>query len=167
MALWTYSPVDVDIYIAGAFKMEGFIDGTFVQVKKASDQYSFRESTDGVVTRTAINSHTYNVTITLAQSSPTNSLLTKIVEIDELTHLGIFPIIIKDRSGSSFFFSPSVWINKTPELTFGTELESRTWELIASYGSMNVGDNTGDQSDFESLFTIISAAAPAFTQLFK
>jgi hypothetical protein len=167
MALWTYSPTSVDVLIAGFYKIEGFADGTFVNIQKSNPIYSNRKSADGVVSRSFQKDQLFKIDITLSQSAPSNSILMKLIEIDELTQMGMFPLTIKDNSGSTFFHSSNTWITTLPNVTFSSGIETRTWELLASEGVMNIGDNSGQPDVLEELINQVTAFAPTIGNLIR
>ena len=54
----SYCPDIVDILVAGFIKVDGFVDGTFVQIDKDEMPYSSIRMPDGTVARKYNNSQT-------------------------------------------------------------------------------------------------------------
>ena len=66
----------------------------------------------------------------LKQSSPSNDVLSGFANVDELTNAGVVPILVKDLSGNSIYFSATGWVKKYPSSEFGKDLANRDWVLI-------------------------------------
>ena len=49
--------------------------------------------------------------------------------------------MVRDASGSGYFFSPTVWIEDIPQLAYGTDNNNKTWILRADSGEINIGGN--------------------------
>lgn len=152
MDLWTYSPDEVSILIAGVVPVEGVVDDTFISVSKSSPAISSTRTPDGMISRVHTEDKTYDISLTLMQSSPTNDVLTALWSLDDITRRGKFPLFIKDGTGSTFIFSTSAWIEQIPEVTYGTSALVRTWTIKASNCTINVGGN-GDVNPLVSALT--------------
>lgn len=154
MALLTYSPDDVDVLLAGLIPIRGFVDGTFIQVEKEVTPYSYQSAMDGETSRTFKFDQNYKVTITLAHSSPSNSDMNAMHALDIATQLGKLPFMIRDRNGTTSFFSPNAWIENYPTVTYSRGVEARTWVLRCTEGVLTVGGN--DNSDFADFISLLS-----------
>lgn len=141
MDFCTYNSDDVDILIGGFYKVRGLSEGTYVKVKKDLVTNITVRSTDGMVARKKVVNSTFTVEITVLQASPANNTFTRLCKLDNVTGMGKFPLMIRDASGTGYFFSPTVWIEDIPELSFGTENNNKTWILRADSGEINVGGN--------------------------
>lgn len=126
MAVKTYDPSQVAI-ILGGFAMTGFADGSFVTVARNADAFALHIGTDGEGTRAKSSNKSGRITLTLSQSSDSNSILSGLATADELSNNGIFPVLIKDNSGLSLYSAETAWIVKVPDSEFGRELGSREW----------------------------------------
>jgi hypothetical protein len=122
----TYDPKKV-IVTFGGVPLTGFADGTFVSVTAPTDRFSKKVGADGEVARTRSNDDTHEVTLTLIQTSLSNSYLSSIAAIDKVSNLGIRPLTITDLSGGTIFFWPQAWIRKTPDTDFAKESGDRAW----------------------------------------
>lgn len=161
MALNTYSPADILIIVGGVLKISGYLNGTFLEIKKDTDTYKTRRSPDGTTSRLYIKDRNYSIRFTLAQSSETNEVLNRIQQFDEITQLGIFPLLIKDLRGSSLLFSPFAWIEVLPSQSFSTTIEGRVWELKATGVTNTIGGNDSPDGLFDDLIKTAISAAPA------
>src|SRR5690606_20540576 len=118
MNFWTYSPEDVQILIAGVHPLEGLAQGTFVEISKDVQPMVSSRSVDGMVVRKHTTDNTLTVNLTIHRSSPSNDLLTKLWQIDEITQMMKFPLLIKDSTGTGFFFSTTSWVENIPNMTY-------------------------------------------------
>jgi hypothetical protein len=139
--LTTYSPEDVDVLIAGVLKVSGFVDGTFVSIKKDVPIFTARESADGVISRVYRPSKTFTLTLHLASTSASNEVLSVLSTADAITNQAIFPVLVKDHLGSTLLFAQSAWIESTPDVDFGTSISERVWVIRCSNASLMVGGN--------------------------
>lgn len=141
MALLTYCPDQVTISLAGLVDVQGYAEGAFVEISKDVSPYSYQSSMDGETGRTFRKDNTYTVRITLAQSSPTNDILSALHSVDVATQLGKVPLLIRDRSGTTNFFSPNAWVENYPVVGFSQNVETRVWTFKCSDGAILVGGN--------------------------
>lgn len=127
----TLDPKDVLIIVSG-IPISGFEDGTFVLVERTSDTFTTVSGADGIVTRVKQNDRTGSVTITLAQSSESNAVLSGLAIADELSGIGVFPVVVKDNRGTSLYFSDVCWIRKVSNAEFSKDVNSREWVIDCS-----------------------------------
>jgi hypothetical protein len=159
--LATYIPEEVVCLIGGILPIDGFVDGTFIEITKDLMPFTSVRSTDGVVSRIYHNDQTYTINITLYSGSQSNDVLTKFWQLDEISQKGKFPLFIKDGSGSDLFFSTNTWIETVPALMKSNGFEPRTWVLRSSQAVINIGGNSGESGIIQDLINIASGALPA------
>lgn len=159
MALSTYSPSDVTITLAGMHAVTGYADGTFVRITKDMKPFSKVRAMDGEMARMYFDDAGYKVELTLMQSSGTNNILSMLYNVDTVTHMGKFPLFIKDGRGQTSFLAATAWIEQIPEVTFGSTLETRTWIFGCSDVVLNIGGN-GDTSTLEDTLLVASSTLP-------
>ena len=140
MAVRTYDPKEVIITIGGV-PMSGFSDGTFLEVSRSEPTWTMVTGADGYVTRGKTNNFSGLVTLTLKQSSPSNDVLSGFIQLDELTNSGIVPILIKDLSGNSTYFSAQGWVMQYANSTFGKDINDREWTIQLATLDLFVGSN--------------------------
>jgi hypothetical protein len=128
MPVRTYDPKRCLVVIGGV-PMGGFADGTFVSVERTSDTFTKVSGADGIVSRSKTNDRSGTLTLTLAQTSPSNDVLTGFARNDELTNTGIVPVTVKDLSGRSTYVAAFGWVKKPPTGEFGKEIADREWAL--------------------------------------
>ncbi len=161
MALNIYCPADILIIVGGVVKISGYLDGTFLEIVKDIQPYRSRRTPDGTTARLYVNDKNYSVRFSLAQSSESNDLLTKIQQLDEITQMGYFPLLIKDLRGGSLFFSAAAWIEGVPTQSFSNNIEGRTWEIKATGVLSTVAGNGSPDNLLEDLAKTVLAAAPS------
>ena len=158
--LFNYIPEAVNCLIAGFIPIEGFVDGTFISVDKDEMPFTSVRMPDGTIARKYTNSQTYTITITLHNGSETNNLLTKMWQVDELTQMGKFPLLIKDQSGSDLLFSTESWIGGIPSLTKSNGIDSRVWVIKSAYAVINIGGNESPSGLINDIVNIATSALP-------
>jgi hypothetical protein len=137
----TYDPSEVIITLAGVI-ISGYTDGTFVEVARDEPTWTKTVGADGTVTRGKTNNRAGTVTITLKSSSPSNDVLSGILIADELTSTEVFPVLIKDLSGTSVFFSAQGWVQQYANAPFGKDIPDRVWTIATAELDMLVGSNS-------------------------
>ena len=128
MAVKTYDPSQVAIIIGG-FPVTGFADGSFVTVERNEDAFALYVGTDGEGTRAKSNNKSGRITITLAQSSDSNAVLSGFAQADELSNSGVVPVLVKDNSGQSLHSAETAWIVKAANSEYAREVGTREWVI--------------------------------------
>ena len=121
--------------------MTGFPDGEFISVERSSDTFEKSSGADGFVSRVKLNDTTGTMTLTLAQTSPSNDVLTGFAVVDELTGAGVLPVSVTDLSGRSLIMSAFGWIRKMPKSSWDKSVGTREWVLDLANLVMFVGGN--------------------------
>lgn len=126
--LKTYDPKQVILTVGGAV-INGFADGTFISVERSNDMFAKVVGADGITSRAKSNDKSGTITITLAQTSSGNDILSGFAARDELANEGVVSISCKDLSGRSRYFSATAWVRKVPNSEFGKEVTDREWAM--------------------------------------
>lgn len=140
MAVRTYDPKAVVITIGGV-PMSGFSDGTFLEISRDAQAFTKVVGADGTTTRVKSNNTGGTMTVTLKQSSPSNDVLSAFAQADALSNAGVVPILVKDLSGNSVYFSATGWIQKIADSTFSADVSDRAWTLDLADVDIFVGSN--------------------------
>lgn len=140
MAVATFDPKSVVISIGGV-PMSGFADGTFLEITADNQQFTKVTGADGYTTRVKSNNYGGTMTLTLAQSSPSNDALSIILNADRATNAGVVPILIKDMSGTTVMFTAAGWIQQFPDITYGNEMNNRAWTIELADIDIFIGGN--------------------------
>lgn len=141
MAVYTYDPSQVIIAFSGV-PLSGFTDGTFCEIVRDEATWVKTVGADGIVTRGKTNNRSGTLTVTLKQSSPSNDVLSGFMIADELSNKGVFPVIVKDLSGTSIYFAAQGWISAFANSTFGKEISDRSWIISLAETDIFVGGNS-------------------------
>lgn len=159
MSLWHYCPDDVSVLIAGVYRIEGFVDGTMIDIVKDLQPYKTFRSVDGMVGRSRVTNSTHTINLNIMASSPDNDVLTKWWQFDTATGLGQLPIMVKDSLGTGYFFSPACWIEGIPSLSYAVSAGERQWVLRCNEGLMNIGGND-KEGTLSKITTLALSGAP-------
>lgn len=130
MTLRKYDPSQVAIIFGPVGPIGGFADGTFVSVEQNEDSFALSVGSDGEGTRAKSNNRSGRVTVTLAQSSASNALLSAahLLDINSANGDGIGPLLVADRSGTSLYEAENAWIVRPPAAEFGRDgAATREW----------------------------------------
>lgn len=143
--------------------MTGYVDGTFVRITKDVKPFSKVRAMDGEQARMYFDDAGYKVELTLMQSSGSNNILSMIYNVDTATHMGKFPLFIKDGRGQTTFLAGVAWIEEIPEVIFGTELSERKWVFGCSDVVLTIAGNE-DTSLLEEKLLVNSSTLPILKQ---
>ena len=136
----TYDPAQFAL-IVGGVPMSGYADGEFINVSRAEDSFTAVSGADGLVSRSKSNDKRGVVVITLQQTSGSNDVLFAFLEADELTNVGVLPIIIKDNSGRTVCAAGHAWVRKPADVVGSKEIENREWTIDCADLIMAVAGN--------------------------
>jgi len=130
MALFDYSPDEVDVLVAG-IPITGWADGEFLTIEMTTDAFTSVVGTDGEVTRNRSNDNRATATVKLMQSSASNDLLSALYNTDRLARngAGIGAFLVKDNQGRSLYAAAECWIRKHPDISFDREATAREWVI--------------------------------------
>lgn len=131
MGLKSYDAKQVTVIVGGAI-LSGFADGSFVKVERNVDAFSLIVGADGEATRSKSNNRSGRVTVTLQQTSDSNTILAAYAAADELTNSGIVPVLIKDNSGVSIHSAAQAWIVKYAGSDYAKESGTKEWVMESS-----------------------------------
>lgn len=159
MSVWHISPADVKILLGGFHEVVGFVDGSFVSISKVQQPFTSVRAMDGTMARTYHMDTRYTLSLTIAQSSPSNDLFTKLWMLDEATKSVFFPLFIKDGLGSSMFYASQCWISQPPPITYSNDVDTRNWIFDCNGGVINIGSNTDNLNITEDVVDIIGSAS--------
>jgi hypothetical protein len=141
MALKKYDPKAVSVIFGGP--ITGFADGTFVNVAFNEDLFNLVIGADGEACRSKTNNLSARITITLLQSSASNTFLSAAHNVDLNSPLGdgIVPFFLKDLSGDTIMAAENAWVVKPADTEYAREPGSREWTIETDNMQFNVGGN--------------------------
>lgn len=147
--LATYSPEDVTVVISipetgTSHTVNGYIDGAFVSISRlvlGSEPYAGSDNSHARVVR---GNKSASVTLSLAQYSESNDILSQLVENDSRTRddTWLFSLMIKDQSGRSLYFSRQCYIGGQPDSIFSNTVEGREWMIHCVKLEQHLGGNS-------------------------
>lgn len=140
--LHTYNAARVVVIVNG-LSINGFADGTFVNIEMINDAITAQVGADGEIARAISTDRRCTVTLTLQQTSESNVFLSTMFNIDMLTCGGrAGPILIQDLCGDTLFAASQCWITKPATVEFSKEITTRAWALQTNAPvTYNVGGN--------------------------
>jgi len=136
----TFDPKQLSVVVGGHI-VQGYADGTFVECARNNDTFTRAGGADGEQTRFKSNDRSGTVTITLMQSSTSNSILEGYAIADESENGGIVSIIVKDNNGTEICSAAYAWVQKPADKAHAKENSDRTWifetgELVFTGGGI-------------------------------
>lgn len=163
---FNYAPDSVDVLIAGFIPVQGYVNGTFINITKDVVPFTPKRTPDGSVARVHHRDLTYTITLTLHNGSSSNDLLTKVWLFDEVSGgRGKFPLLMKDHSGTDLFFSTNTWIETPASIVKSTSIDERVWTLRSAHAVINVGSNEETSPTLDDIFNATIAALPGLQNL--
>lgn len=133
----TYDPKQVVVTFLGV-PLQGFADGTFITITPSAERFTKAVGADGEVARGKSNDNTSEVTLTLIQTSESNTYLSSVQLADRTTNAGAGPLSIADLQGQSLFFTESAWIRQEPDVEYAKEVGERAWVFDTGQSASNV-----------------------------
>lgn len=111
----------------------GYGDGEFLRIEQLKEDFSWKEGTDGQVTRSKTNTRLCKITLTLMQSSDSNAYLSSLRLLDATGNngAGVVTFMVRDRQGTSLHTASYCSVNKPPDVSYDREATERAWELMA------------------------------------
>ena len=121
--------------------IEGYADGDFLTITRASDAFSSTVGTDGEVARSKTNDNRADVELRLMSTSPTNAALSAIHLADRNAPggAGVGAFLCVDLNGTTLYTAGNCWIKRGPDPVYGREANERVWLLEVD----NLQDFTG------------------------
>lgn len=152
-----YSSSEVYMSILGK-TMEGFAEDTFISIEPQEDSFKMKTSMDGLVQVSGIPAHIHNVTLSLQQTSPVNTLLHALFILHRKfgTKLRI-PLLIRDDSTGTSFYASEVWFKTEPTLTFGANMNILQWQFMTKNAVYKINGN-GSEDTSSDILQMVSEA---------
>lgn len=121
-------------------QFQGFMDGEFLEIEYAEDQVTLHIGTDGTVSAVLNPNKLAYVTVTLAQTSPTNAELSAQVPDADANRLPAGAMNWEDLNGKSLIHGDTAFIVKTAPVMFGKSITGRKWKFAVTKAVISVGD---------------------------
>lgn len=131
LSISTYSPSDVTLVIAG-YVLSGW---DTINISRRTDSFKPVYGIRGKHARVRTGGGTTPdtsaiITLTLAQESASNDVLSAIHELDISEGTGRIVLTLKDKSGGSLFNSHEAYIISYPDAPFSNDFGTRQWRIF-------------------------------------
>jgi hypothetical protein len=134
-----YDPNSLSV-VFGGVPMSGFAEDSMLTIERENPLYKVTTDIHGVMSRCKINKDMTKITITLTQSSYSNNVLSNFVEMDRLSNSGVFPVSIKEPTGTTLFACTHAFVLESPKVEFASEEKTREWVIQASGVTQYIGN---------------------------
>ncbi len=124
----TYDPKKVMVQF-GNRQITGFSSDSIISITPNGEGVQKYVGADGEVQRALDPDMTYNVEITLANTSKSNDYFSNCYNTDRTTGKGYKPLLIKDLSGETLFFASEAWVTNMPEFGRGRQIGEVSWTI--------------------------------------
>lgn len=119
----TFNPADVFLNIAG-YNCVGWNE---ISIERKSKNFRPIKGIRGKSTRVRDRDSSAIVNISLMQVSPTNDVLSQILEEDLELGTGRIDLLLVDKSGNSVFKSSEAYIDGYPKISYKDSVETAVW----------------------------------------
>lgn len=121
--LKSYDPAKVSVIVGGS-RMEGFADGSFVEISRDTDEFTDAAGADGEVARSKQNDTRGTITLTLLQTSLSNTVLSGLAKSG-----AVVPVLVSELGSGSTYDSDNAWVMKMADSAFSKNIETRQWRI--------------------------------------
>jgi hypothetical protein len=126
--LYTHNP-NLFVLIIGGHIVQGFSEGSLVQVEMNADQVTLKTGVKGAAVRSISQDTSGRLTVSLMAGSPSNSFLSALADTDREDGTGTAPVQFTDLNGNMFVHAESAWVVKKPSADIQKEATERVWVL--------------------------------------
>lgn len=126
--LHQYDPAEVH-FVFGGVLIDGYADGSFLNVEFNVDLFTLLVGADGCATRSKSNNRSARITCMLMPGSTGNLKLNAALAADKAGGLGVLPALLTDLSTGTTFATEGMWVVKDPGYDFQTEAQPKEWVL--------------------------------------
>ncbi len=143
MSVQTYDPKDISVSVDGAV-ITGFAE-EFLTAERENPQTDDGVGAQGDVVRVITNDKRGTVTLTLLPTSPSNLVLSDLVNGDaDVPGEGpdgdsVFPLIVKDNRGDDLIGAEDAWLTGPARVVWNKTVEGREWSIRCAQLDMKVG----------------------------
>lgn len=110
--------------------LNAFADGTFVEAERNEVGFSQSVGASGEVCRNKMGNKTGTIKLRLLQSSSQNDVLSEYALLDDTVGGQVYPIAVRDLSGTSLAEGEKAYIQKIPKLDRAKEIGSTEWIFL-------------------------------------
>lgn len=127
--------------IYGAHVVKGYADGAFINTVYNANTWELVKGADGEAARVLTNDNSVIITVTLLQTSASNTVFSAFSNIDRKTGKGSLPMLIKDNAGLTAGGGSVAWIQKPADQANSKSVESRAWNIVVPHYEGIIGGN--------------------------
>lgn len=162
--LGTYSAEEVQVILEQestglVYRVVGFMEDAMVTITPSVDTYTPYNGADNTGARIHNGSRSANVVLSLQQTSPSNDVLTRLLQKDVRSRRneGLFSVMIKDASGRTVATARQAYITRLPEVTYTNSMSVREWNVYAYNSEIFVGGNAMLEPEVVDALTTLEA----------
>lgn len=137
MGIATYTPGNITMTLAGHV-VEGWDS---ISVRRNAVAFRHIPGIRGSGTRVRVKDSSATITLELAQTSNTNSILSQIHQLDISQGTGRIELILRDPDGDYVFQSNTGYVAGYPDSGFTGDIQTRTWTINCQTSTLFVGGN--------------------------
>ena len=134
----TYNSREVVVAI-GTRAVSVLADDSFLTISQVGNGIMSNFGCDGEVARAIDPNQSYQVQLTLLQTSDSSKYLQSLYDRDIESGDGIFPILIKDIKGGLVFSSENAWVTKQADRGYGKDTNNRQWTIQTANATLKDG----------------------------
>lgn len=148
----TYSPDLVEL-VFGGYSVSGW---NSIRIQRNTEFVKQIRGIRGKNAKEVSRDTSCTITLTIPQSSEVNTILSKVLELEELSKGKVrLEIMLKDGGGESVFTSIECYIGGWPQVTYGAELNDVEWKFLCDSSKWSL---RGNESNKNSLVDAVSGA---------
>jgi len=162
--LGTYSAEEVQVILEQestglVYRVVGFMEDAMVTITPSVDTYTPYNGADNTGARIHNGNRSANVVLSLQQTSPSNDVLTRLLQKDirSRRNEGLFSVMIKDASGRTVATARQAYITRLPEITYTNNMSVREWNIYAYNSEIFVGGNAMLEPEVVDALTTLEA----------
>lgn len=166
--LATFAPNDVNVVITQsssgiAHIVSGYSEDSIVNIERNAETFTMYTGADNSSTRIYNANKSATVTLSLAQTSASNDILSLLYNNDAASRnsSGLFSLQISDSSGRSRFFSDDAYIGVVPNAAFANTMQTRDWVLHAHNLDTYIGGNAILSPEDQDVITTLGGSIDA------
>lgn len=164
----TYSPSDVNVVISQESSglvhvISGYAEDSHINVERDSETYEHVTGVDNQATRIYKANKSGKITVSLAQSSASNDILTLLYANDAASRNsdGLFTVTVKDGSGRSVAFAQEGYIGVVPNSQYGNSLNNRDWVINCTNMDDIIAGNSKISPEDVAAIELLGGVVPA------
>lgn len=151
----TYSPDLVEL-VFGGYSVSGW---NSIRIQRNVEFVKQIRGIRGKNAKEVSRDTSCTITLSLPQSSEVNTILGKILELEELSKGKVrLEIMLKDGGGESVFTSVECYIGGWPQVSYSAELSDNEWKFLCDSSKWTL---KGNEANKNALVDMVSGALGA------